>query len=211
MIIRAGKSFPPKDAGPTTPRRMIAAARRHFFANGFRHVTMDDLADELGMSKKTFYAHFPAKNDLLQAVISEKFDEVDADLARIARQATADFPAALGELLAQVQRHTDEIQAPFIRDVRRSEPELFQMIQARRHDILQRHFARIFAQGRKAGLIRRDISPRLLLEILLGAVQAVINPPKMAELGLTPKTGFASIIKVVLYGAVTKPPEPTLL
>ena len=28
-------------------------ARRHFFAHGFRSVTMDDLADELGMSKES--------------------------------------------------------------------------------------------------------------------------------------------------------------
>lgn len=205
---RKGRAIP---AAGAARRRMVAAARRHFFAHGFRHVTMDDLAGELGMSKKTFYAHFPGKNELLQAVIAEKFDEVDADLGAIARAAAGDFPGALRELLARVQRHTDEIQPPFIRDVRRSEPELFQMIQDRRRGILERHFGRIFTEGRKAGLIRRDISPRLLLEILLGAVQAVINPPKMAELGLTPKSGFANIIKVILHGAVTQPLESTHL
>jgi AcrR family transcriptional regulator len=183
---------------------MVAGARRHFFANGFRHVTMDDLADELGMSKKTFYAHFPGKIDLLKAVLMDKFDEVDADLGRLARQSSTDFSAALRELLAQVQRHTEEIQPHFLRDIRREDPALFQLVQARRHDILQRHFGRLFAEGRKAGVIRKDVSPRLLLEILLGAVQAIINPPKMAELGLTPKSGFAHIIKVVLHGAVIK-------
>jgi len=43
-----------------------------------------------------------------------------------------------------------------------------------------------------AGLIREDISVRLIKEILLGSVQTIINPPKIAELGLTPKTGFPS-------------------
>lgn len=41
-----------------------------------------------------------------------------------------------------------------------------------------------------------------MIEILLGAVQAVINPPKLAELGLTPKTAFAAVIKVILHGVV---------
>ena len=42
-------------------QRIVEAARAHFFSHGFRRVTMDDLAEELGISKKTLYAHFPGK------------------------------------------------------------------------------------------------------------------------------------------------------
>jgi AcrR family transcriptional regulator len=31
-------------------QRIVSAARRHFFSHGLRGVTMDDLAEELGMS-----------------------------------------------------------------------------------------------------------------------------------------------------------------
>ena len=61
-------------------QRMITAARRHFFAHGFRGVTMDDLAEELGMSKKTLYASFPSKDALLRAVLLDKFRSVEMDL-----------------------------------------------------------------------------------------------------------------------------------
>jgi AcrR family transcriptional regulator len=194
---------PPPRAAPAARRRMVSGARRHFFANGFRHVTMDDLAGELGMSKKTFYAHFPSKNDLLRSVLMDKLDDVDADLAQVAHRSSTDVPAALRQLLARVQRHTDEIQPIFIRDLRREAPEMFQLVEERRRDIIQRHFGRLFVAGRKTGVIRKDIPTRLLIEILLGAVQAIINPPKMAELGLTPKTGFSTILKVVLHGVIT--------
>jgi hypothetical protein len=48
----------------------------------------------------------------------------------------------------------------------------------------------------------------LAIEILLGAVQAVMNPPKMEELGLTPKSGFSAIIRVVLEGLMTEKARP---
>ena len=32
-------------------QRIVEAARAHFFSHGFRSVTMDDLAEELGVSK----------------------------------------------------------------------------------------------------------------------------------------------------------------
>ena len=51
-------------------QRIVEAARAHFFSHGFRSVTMDDLADELGISKKTLYAHFRSKIALLEAVLA---------------------------------------------------------------------------------------------------------------------------------------------
>ena len=42
-----------------------------------------------------------------------------------------------------------------------------------------------------------------MIGILLGVTEAIMNQPKMAELGLTPKTGFSAIIAVVLEGVIT--------
>src|SRR5690349_12620790 len=71
-------------------RRIIAAARSYFFAHGFRSVTMDDLAADLGMSKKTLYAAFASKETLLEAVLNDKFTSVEADLARLAERPSHD-------------------------------------------------------------------------------------------------------------------------
>jgi AcrR family transcriptional regulator len=192
----------PPAAATAARHRIIAGARRHFFANGFRHVTMDDLAEELGMSKKTLYTHFSSKEELVKAVLMNKFDDAAADFARITISSSGDFPAALQQLLDLVQRHTDEVQPLFTRDLRRAAPELFQLVEQRRRGIIQGNFGKIFAEGRKSGHIRNDIPAAVMIEILLGAVQAVINPPKLAELGLTPKTAFAAISKVILHGVV---------
>jgi AcrR family transcriptional regulator len=164
---------------------------------------MDDLAEELGMSKKTLYACFPSKTALLEAVILEKFRNVDADLDVITSKASSDCRGALHRLLACVQGHTGEIQPPFVRDIRREAPDIFKLVESRRRDVIQRHFGKVFLEGRRAGLLRQDIPPRLAIEILLGAVQAIMNPPKMEELGLTPKSGFSAIIRVVLEGLIT--------
>ncbi len=184
-------------------QRIVTAARRHFFAHGFRSVTMDDLAEELGMSKKTLYAFFPSKDALLRSVLLDKFRSVELDLDRVASASSTDVLDSLHQLLACVQWHAEEIQPPFVRDIRREAPEMFQLVQSRRRDVIQRHFGKILDEGRKAGIFRKDISTRLMIEILLGATEAIMNPPKMAELGLTPKIGFLNIITVVLEGVLT--------
>jgi AcrR family transcriptional regulator len=189
-------------------QRIVEAARRHFLAHGFRSVTMDDLAEELGMSKKTLYASFSGKTDLLRAVLLDKFRNIETDLEGIGSAASANVLDSLHQLLACVQRHAEEIQPAFVRDIRREAPEMFQLVQSRRRDVIQRYFGRIFENGRRTGIFRKDIPTRLMIEILLGATEAIMNPPKMAELGLTPKTGFLAIITVVLEGVLTEKGKP---
>ena len=183
-------------------QRIVSGARRHFFAHGFRSVTMDDLAGELGMSKKTLYAHFRSKASLIEAVLHDKFQSVEADLRHIT--SCPDFPKTLQRLLACIHEHTTEIQRPFLRDIRRETPDLFQIVERRRRDIIQRHFAKVLSVGRRAGLVRKDVSAILAVEILLAGVQGVMNPDKMAELDLTPTTGFAAIIGIFLEGVLTE-------
>jgi AcrR family transcriptional regulator len=184
--------------------RIVLAARAHFFAHGFRGVTMDDLAAELGMSKKTLYSQFPSKTELLRAVLLAKFRSVETDLEAVVTDSADDASASLHRLLACMQRHTAEIQPPFVRDIRRETPELFQLIEERRRDMIQHYFGKIFDQGRKAGIVRKDLSSELIVEILLGAVQAVMNPAKIEHLGLEPKTGYGAIVSVILDGVMTE-------
>jgi hypothetical protein len=70
--------------------------------------------------------------------------------------------------------------------------------------LVQRYLGKLLGEGRAAGIIREDIAAELVIEILLGAVEAIMNPPKMAELDITPKTGFLAIIAVILEGVITE-------
>jgi AcrR family transcriptional regulator len=190
--------------GDPARRRIVAGARRYFFSHGFRGVTMDDLAEELGMSKKTLYAHFPSKMDLLQAAIGDKMSEVEAALDRVTAETGGDIPARLQALLSCLRTHTAEISESYVRDVRREAPELFAKVQGRRRAMIQRFFGKLLEDGRKAGAIRKDIPVSMMIEMLLGAVDSVVNPAKMEELGSSPKEAFYQIITIFLEGVVIK-------
>lgn len=193
---------PEPSVDQTTARRVVAVARRQFLAHGFRSVSMDDLAAELGMSKKTLYVAFPSKTALIEAVLKDKFKEVEADLGQLAKEQAANVEQALHQFLSCVQRHTAEIQPAFVRDIGRETPELFQLVEQKRRELIQRYFGKLFEDGKKAGVIRTDIPTHLVIEILLGAVQAIMNPPKLMELGLTVERGYSSVIRLILEGAL---------
>ena len=113
MNAQTSKPFYPSAAlrpvGSSTAQRIVAVARAHFFAHGFRSVTMDDLAAELGMSKKTLYAEFSSKTALLRAVLLDKFASVEKDLDAVMARCSGDAMAELQQLLAcNAKRRSDE-------------------------------------------------------------------------------------------------------
>jgi len=165
---------------------------------------MDDLAQGLAISKKTLYANFPSKIALLEAVLDDKFAGLEANLKEVTRAHPHDFSVALHELLSNALRELDEIKPPFARDVRQKVPQVFKMVERRRVELIERSFGKLFVAGQRTGMVRKDLPARVMIEILLAAVQAIVNPVKIQELGLTPKDAFAAVIRVVLEGVITQ-------
>src|SRR5204863_2266467 len=200
---RAQKPRPRSRKRDPNRQRIVDAARAHLFNHGFRSVTMDDLAEKLGISKKTLYAHFPGKFDLLEAVLADKLAGVEMTLREVTRAHPNDFSATLRELLAGTRRELDEIKPPFVRDMRQKAPEVFKLVERRRAALIQRYIGKFFVQGQRAGMVRKDVPVKLIIEILLAMVQSIMNPPKMEELRMMPKEGYTGILKIVLEGALT--------
>jgi len=197
------KSRPQTRKHDVNRQRIVYAARGHFFSHGFRSVTMDDLAEELGISKKTLYIYFPGKFDLLEAVLADKLTSVEATLKEVTLAHPDDFPATLRKLLAGTQRELDEIKPPFVRDMRQKAPDVFKLVERRRAALIQRYMGKFFIDGQRLGMVRKDVPAKLIIEILLAMVQSIMNPSKMEELRMMTKEGYAAILKVVLEGALT--------
>lgn len=67
--VKLGPGRPKDDA---KAEAIMEAAGHLFMTHGMSHVTMDDIADQAGVSKLTIYNHFGNKEDLFQAVIHKK-------------------------------------------------------------------------------------------------------------------------------------------
>lgn len=164
---------------------------------------MDDLASELAMSKKTFYAHFDSKVALVEAVLQAKLNSVESDLERISQDTNRSFQEALQELLACLQGHAGEVQPVFLRDIRRQTPDVFATVEKRRAALIDKHFSKLLLSGQKTGMIRKDVPLRLIIEILLAVTQAIINPQKIEQLKMTPKAGYSAVLDILLNGVLT--------
>jgi AcrR family transcriptional regulator len=88
----------------SSPReRLLATARRLFYGEGIHSVPVDRLVTEAGVTRATFYRHFPAKEDLVEAYLRATDADLRVGVAEALDQATPQEAAnALLELIGQV-------------------------------------------------------------------------------------------------------------
>jgi len=63
--------------------KILIAASELFLNYGFKSVTMDDIAYEMGISKKTIYQHFENKTKLVEATAMHTFDFISLGIDQI--------------------------------------------------------------------------------------------------------------------------------
>jgi len=57
--------------------KIIGKATEMFISLGFKSVTMDDIAQELGISKKTIYGNFHNKTELVRDTVMSVFEDIN--------------------------------------------------------------------------------------------------------------------------------------
>lgn len=184
-------------------QRIMAKAQDRFRQYGFAKVTLDELASDLGMSKKTIYKHFESKEELLKEVIrsitramSERIERIvssDLPFDIKAKKLLTDIGTTLGMFSRQLQI-----------DLQRYVPELWTEIEEfRRRQILDK-LSRMFEQGIREKAFRHDLNPEIFLLVFMSAAQGIINPAVLASHSFSASEAFASILGILFEGALSE-------
>lgn len=123
---------------------------------GIRSVTMDDVAQEIGISKRTLYQHFSDKADLIQQVIELSFAKLHELLSEIKQQ---NFNA-IEELLEvnkiignAIQDYNPSVQF----DLRKYYPAIYRKLVEFKRNFIYRAIVKNMEKGKTEGLYRSDL------------------------------------------------------
>jgi AcrR family transcriptional regulator len=184
--------------------RIIANAEALFFARGFSGVTMDRIATELGISKKTLYQHFASKHQLLYAVVSRMMAESEGVIKALTEDPRLDYFQRMAGLVEHISRRTSKISRDFMQDLQKSAPDMWEEINEFRRRKIYHNFGLLVKKGVRAGLIRPEIDTDLVVQMYAGLVQQMINPQALVHSAYTPGQLMKAIVELVFAGAMTE-------
>lgn len=141
---------------------------------GIKSVTMDDIARELGISKKTLYQYVDDKNDLVAKVIELEIAEKTLFFTK-ADHAGLNAVEEVFEVHRQVQQMIKDYNPATDYDLRKYYPELYaQIIKVRRAHIYKNVLDNL-KKGKAEGLYRLDFDDELIAKIQLSRVEATFD------------------------------------
>jgi len=184
--------------------RILQEAALRFFREGFARVSMDDLAGELGISKKTIYQHFASKEELLEQVLQQLVQGIDRDVCAILDEEQADFIQKLTRLFALLAGRLSQLSQAFTRDLQKYTPEIWKKVDERRSQMLQKNFRRLVAEGVKQQAFRRGFDPQFFLLSYLTLIRRFINPEMLSELSISPRQAFENIVNILMEGVLSE-------
>ena len=100
----------PRD--PERCRRILEAAKSHFYAHGLERASVDAIAAEAGVSKMTVYSNFGSKEGLFEAVVRERTERVIGGVAGVEAldpQQPQKALLAIGEQFLALMRDDDAL------------------------------------------------------------------------------------------------------
>ncbi len=183
--------------------RIIDAASDRFMNTGFYKVTMDEIASDLRMSKKTVYKFFPSKETLLKVIVHTFMKKIEGEVQGII---SSDKPIEerLTTLLAFVGKHMRKLSRPFMTDVQRFAPALWKEIELFRRERVLSQLQQMFKQAKKEGVFREDLDPDLFYLILTTTIEGIMNPQILSQQPFSAEEAFKGIFRILYEGAFTQ-------
>lgn len=200
----ARRASPVAPSLPASPAdRILDAARRHLFTYGYSALTMDEIAAELGISKKTVYVHYESKDAIVEAILSRFVAEVRANAEAIFNDRALSFPAKLHRFSETMVQKFMRVNPHVFRDLQRSAPHIYRKIEELRHNNIPHVFGQLVREGQAAGMIRADIDPGFAIEFWRPAIQSLMHPDTLERLKLSPDQMFTRAINLFFGGLLT--------
>ena len=108
--------------------RILTIAEEMFLKFGYSKVTMDEIAANLGMSKKTLYKFFPSKEVLVREIIYKMRCGIKDYIDSLLANDEMDFVEKLKRLMNLIGNQSSKLQGPLLEDLHKNIPEVWQQI-----------------------------------------------------------------------------------
>jgi TetR/AcrR family transcriptional regulator, cholesterol catabolism regulator len=155
--------------------RILLKARELVVRNGARYVTMDVLANELGISKKTIYQFFEDKDALISAVIEFELGEQSLRCTKSLEQAE-NAVHEMFMLLEDIQTLFRNMNPLTITELAKYHVDAFMKIEHHKNVFMHGVIISNLKRGIEQGVYRKDIDPEILAAYRLETGFIAFNP-----------------------------------
>jgi TetR/AcrR family transcriptional regulator, cholesterol catabolism regulator len=184
-------------------QNILHKVRLLFMKYGIKSITMDDVAREIGISKKTLYQYVENKNDLLNKVLDMEMEESECSMEKVDN---SDINAieALFIVLKFLNMITKEYSPSAIYDLKKYYPDLYSKMTFLRREKIYNRVIKNLNKGILEDFYRKDINEQLIAKIQVERMENAIDSDYLSIDELSAPEIFLEIFKYHIRGIATE-------
>lgn len=184
--------------------RIIEEAREQFMKYGYSRMRMDDLAQSLGMSKKTLYQHFEGKEELCEAVTEHIFTNHQCGISMIMAEKDLDFISRLRKISIFISQHAMQMTNDILVDFKRNVPQIWKKVEEFRKKSIHQDFKKLLEKGIEEKVFRGDLNVDVVIGMYYGSINYIISPENLQNANYNSTEAFNTIFRIVMEGMMTE-------
>ncbi len=155
--------------------KILAGSEALFLKYGFKSITMDDIARELGISKKTLYQFFDDKNSLVDQTVSRHIDQEECMCEKLGVEISnpIDYMLMITDSFGDVKK---QINQSILYDLKKYFKGSWDKLNQFRIDFIYKQVLGNIKKGQALGLYHQEINEKLVARFYIHLVDFMMNP-----------------------------------
>lgn len=184
-------------------QELILQASEVYMRYGIKSVTMDEMARQLGVSKKTLYQYVSDKNDLVEQCLSLRHEQE----ARLIQDIVGNTENAIEQMLKISQmiiQTLKQIHPSIFFDIAKYHPNAMKIMEGHKNEFICGSIEENLKIGIKQGLYRDNINPEVISKIYLGMIDMIFNGDVLIDSNLRAEDVYSEMFRYHIRGIASE-------
>jgi AcrR family transcriptional regulator len=182
---------------------LVHKATEVYMKYGIKSVTMDEMARQLGVSKKTLYLHVKDKNDLVEQCLLLSHEAEHAQIDKIIE----DTENAIEQMMLISKFILDifqKIHPSIFFDIAKYHPSAMEMMNCHKQEYVCGSIEKNIEIGIKQGLYRKNIHPKVISQVWITLIDTVMNGEGIPGTDLKPYEIYSELFRYHIRGIASE-------
>lgn len=182
--------------------KILKTSLELFFKYGIKRVTMDDIAKELGMSKKTIYQFYKEKDDLVNQLCEIEMGKHEKKFEEVYSQ-SVDPIHEIMLISNNMKAMMQNVNPVFFMDLQKFHPKAFLQIQKFKEECAYKDIVRNIKKGKEAGYYRPEVDEDFVARYRMAQIDTLMFGNSFSFEKISFTRSHELILDMFVYGICT--------
>ncbi len=183
--------------------KILHKAGELFLTYGFKSVTMDDIANEMAISKKTIYQHFSNKTKLVETVTMNLFAKISEEIDCLCALKRNPIEEVY-EIKKMIMKHLKGEKSSPQYQLQKYYPKIFNTLKTKQFEIMSDCVVENIERGIEQGLYRNTLDIEFVARIYFSGVLSVKDKDLFPKEMFSTEALLENYLEYHLRGIVTE-------